>query len=182
MSEEKSYTETVPLAEGVSVTIQNSIITVKGAKGEVVKSFLHPKVDISVSADGVNFSVKKYSKSEKKIVNTFIAHLKNMFKGSMEGHSYKLKICSGHFPMNVSVKGNGMEVKNFIGEAVPRKLSFKEGVQVKMDGDIITVTGLSKELTGQTAASIEKLTRRNGFDRRIFQDGIYIIDKDGKTV
>jgi large subunit ribosomal protein L6 len=182
MSEEKGFTQTIPYTEGVSATVQDSIITVKGAKGEVSKSFLHPRVDITTDATGVTFSVKKFSKSEKKIVNTFIAHLKNMYKGSMEGHTYKLKICSGHFPMNVSVKGNAMEVKNFIGEAVPRHLEFKEGVDVKMDGDIITVTGLNKELTGQTAASIEKLTRRNGFDRRIFQDGIYIIEKDGKAI
>ncbi len=182
MTDDKSHTETVPFIEGVSATIADNIITVKGAKGEVVKSFLHPRIDVSISADGVTFAVQKYSKSEKKIVNTFIAHLKNMFRGSMEGHTYKLKICSGHFPMNVSIKGKEMEVKNFIGEAVPRKLSFRDDVEVKMDGDVITVTGLNKELTGQTAASIEKLTRRNGFDRRIFQDGIYIIEKDGKTV
>jgi large subunit ribosomal protein L6 len=179
---DNSYKESIAFPEGVSATIADSIITVKGKKGEVQKSFLHPKIEVSISDSGVDFSVAKYSKSEKKILNTFIAHLKNMFKGSMEGHEYKLKVCSGHFPMNVSVKGNALEVKNFIGEAVPRKLVFKEGVQVKLDGDIITVTGLNKELTGQAAASIEQLTRRNGFDRRIFQDGIYIIEKDGKEV
>ncbi|MCA9477532.1 MAG: 50S ribosomal protein L6 [Nanoarchaeota archaeon] len=179
---DNSYKETIPLPEGVSASFDESIVTVKGAKGEVSRSFLHPKIDVKVTADAVEFSVKRYSKAEKKMLNTFIAHLSNMFKGSMEGHEYKLKICSGHFPMNVSLKGNELEVKNFIGEAVPRKIAFKEGVEVKMDGDIITVKGLDKELTGQTAASIEKLTRRNGFDRRIFQDGIYIIEKDGKTV
>lgn len=177
-----SHNESIPFPEGVTATSVESVITVKGAKGEVTRNFLHPKIDISVSADAVTFKIEKFTKSEKKNLNTFIAHLKNMFKGSMEGHEYKLKICSGHFPMNVSVKGSEMEVKNFIGEAVPRKLKFKEGVTVKMNGDLLVVTGLDKEKTGQAAASIERLTRRVGFDRRIFQDGIYIIEKDGKEV
>ena len=177
-----SHNETISFPEGVTATIVDSMITVKGSKGEVTKSFLHPKIAVKVSPDGVTFDIVKFTKSEKKNLNSFIAHLKNMFKGSMEGHEYKLKICSGHFPMNVSVKGDTLEVKNFIGEAVPRKLKFKEGVSVKLDGEIITVTGLNKEHTSQAAASIEQLTRRNGFDRRIFQDGIYIINKDGKEV
>lgn len=181
MSEE-SFKETISLPEGVSASVQDSVVAIKGTKGEVVRSFLHPRVAVSVDNAGVSFETKKFSKVEKKIVHTFRAHLKNMIKGAMEGHTYKLKVCSGHFPMNVSVKGQEMEVKNFIGEAVPRKLSFKDGVTVKLDGNIITVSGMNKELTGQTAASIEKLTRRNGFDRRIFQDGIYIVEKDGKSV
>ena len=84
--------------------------------------------------------------------------------------------------MNVSLKGQNFEIKNFIGEAFPRKLVLKENVTVKIEGDSITVTGINKELVSQTAASIETLTRRNGFDKRRFQDGIYITVKDGKQL
>ena len=84
--------------------------------------------------------------------------------------------------MNVSVKGLKLVVKNFIGEAVPRTLLFKEGATVKVEGDIIIVTGINKEIVAQAAASVEQLTRRVGFDRRIFQDGIYIVEKDGKSL
>lgn len=181
--DEKAVTQTVSFPQGISATIEeNAVLVVTGAKGVVKRSFRHPKVSITVNAECVVFSAKKFAKNEKKIFNTFIAHVNNMFKGASGGHVYKLRVCSGHFPMNVSLKGNGMEVKNFIGEAVPRTLTFKEGVSVKLDGDIVTVEGIDKELTAQTAASIEKLTLRNGFDRRRFQDGIYIIEKDGKVL
>ena len=178
----KDVKETQTLPEGVSGSYANGTLTVKGSKGEVSRLLRNPKIVISVSGQDVVFDMKTFSKNEKKMARTFAAHIRNMIKGATEGHEYKLKICSGHFPMNVSVKGNQLEVKNFIGEAVPRKITFKPGVDVKLNGTEISVTGTDKELTAQAAASIEKLTRRNGFDRRIFQDGIYIVEKDGKKI
>jgi len=178
----KDYVENIELAEGVTASELQSVLTIKGEKGEVTRSFLYPTVKIKVEQKTVGFLVPKMTKTEKKIVKTFLAHVRNMVRGVTEGHVYKLKICSGHFPMNVSIKGNKLEIKNFIGEAVPRVLNFKEGVDVKVEGDTITVSGIDKELIAQSAANIENITRRNGFDRRVFQDGIYIIEKDGKLI
>lgn len=119
---------------------------------------------------------------EKKTLFTFKSHAKNMIKGCHEGYTYKLKVCSGHFPMAVSVKGVTFEIKNFIGEKVPRTIQLKKGADVKVEGDIITVTGHDKELVSQAAADIEQLSRRPGYDTRVFQDGIFIIEKDGKKI
>ena len=41
----------------------------------------------------------------------------------------------------------------------------------------MTITGIDKEQVGQTMANIEQATRVHGFDIRIFQDGIYLVDK-----
>ena len=84
--------------------------------------------------------------------------------------------------MNVSVNKNQIIIKNFIGERHPRTLTIKEGVTVKVEGDIINVESSDKELAGTAASDIEKLTKRTDFDGRIFQDGIYIINKDGKDI
>lgn len=174
--------EVVLLPENVTASASQGLLLLKGPKGEVKRNFIHPKVLVAVSAEGITLSVKNYTKAEKKVFNAFRAHIRNLIRGVTEGHEYKLKICSGHFPMNVSIKGNTIEIKNFIGEAVPRTMTINDGAQVKLDGDIITVSGINKEVVAQTAASIEKLTRRNGFDRRRFQDGIYITEKDGKKL
>jgi len=174
--------EIVNLPEGVTATVDTGLLTLTGPKGSTSKKLLHPRVVVSVSEEGVEFLAEKFGKNEKKLIKTFVAHVNNLIKGVTEGHEYKLKICSGHFPMNVSIKGNKLEVKNFIGESVPRTLTFKEGVDVKINGDIIDVKGINKELVSQAAASIEQLTRRPKFDKRIFQDGIYLINKDGKAI
>lgn len=169
----------VEIPEKVAVDIQNGVFTVKGPKGEVKRAFIFPKIKIMKDANNIVFTAMKPTKREKAAIYSTEAHLKNMFKGVLEGAVYTLKICSGHFPMKVSLKGTLLEVKNFMGETVPRTLIIKSGVEVKIAEPLITVTSPDKELAGQMAASIEQMTRRTSFDRRIFQDGIYITTKDG---
>lgn len=173
--------ETVDLPEGVSATSDNGIITVKGPKGEVVKAMKHPKVKIEVDGH-VIFSAEKATKREKTQIFTYRAHLRNMIAGVQEPYVYKVKICSGHFPMNVAINNGELQVKNFLGEKVPRVVKLKQGGDVKIDGEIITITSCDKEIAGQIAADFEQLTRVTNRDRRIFQDGLYIIEKAGNPI
>ena len=169
------------LPEGVSVKIDGTI-KLTGPQGEVEKKLTHPKIKISSEGNKITLESKKATKTEKKILNAFQAHLKNMLKGVTEKHVYKLKICSGHFPMNVSISNNEFLVKNFLGESVPRKLIIKPGAELKIEGSEIIITSTSKETAGQVAADIEQLTKVKNKDLRIFQDGIWIIEKDGKEL
>ncbi len=179
---EKEMIEKIAVPEGVEVKIEDGIVAVKGSKGECKKSLANPRITIVVKEREVVLSAKNATKREKTGMGSYIAHIKNMIKGVSEGHIYKLKICSGHFPMNVSVSGNQFIVKNFLGEKQPRTLNIKAGADVKVEGDIITVGSCDKELAGQAAAGIENLTKITNRDLRIFQDGIYITEKDGKPI
>ena len=162
--------------------MDGAIVTVKGPKGEHTRKIGSKRYDVKVEGQNVVFSAKNVTRKLKRLISVNATHVGNMARGVTEGHVYRLKICSGHFPMNVSVKGDVFEVKNFIGEAVPRTLKLKEGCTVKVEGEEITVESTSKELAGNQAAAIELLTRRPGFDSRVFQDGIYIVEKDGKVL
>lgn len=173
--------ETIPLPQGVTAKLSDGNLALKGPKGEVSRQCNVPLLQINVQGTDIVLSAKD-AKREKKLLFTYKAHIRNMCRGVTEGHVYKLRICAGHFPMNVTMKGNVIEIKNFIGEKVPRIATLSDKVSVKIDGKDIIVEGTDKELTAQAAASIEQLTRRVGFDRRIFQDGIYIIEKDGKQL
>lgn len=180
----KPIGEDIELPQDVEARIEDSIVSIKGAKGEVSRKLLHPLIRISPEQNKIRLEAKKNTKRERKMVGTFKAHIKNMIKGVTQGHVYKMKICSGHFPMSVSVVKDEFIVKNFFGERTPRRLKLKSGVSVKVDGDIITIESLDKELAGQTAGSIEELCKkkRSKFDKRIFQDGIFIINKNGKEI
>lgn len=182
MAEKKQLFANIELLEGCTVTKDKKVLTVKGPKGELKKRISDSNLILEQEANNIKLSYEKNNKENKKNLFSTKAHLKNMIEGVTKGFKYTLKICSGHFPMTVSMKNTTFEIKNFIGEVVPRRLEIKEGATVKVSGDIITVEGVDKEIAGQVAASIEKLTRRPGFDKRIFQDGIYITDKNGKNV
>lgn len=180
--EKKGIQEKLSLPNGCEFKQEKTKITVKGPKGEITRILPDKQISVAKKGEDLVISYEKSSKKEKKNLFTTRAHLKNMIKGVQEGFTYKLKICSGHFPMSVAIKNGVLEIKNFIGEKVPRTLKLKTGVDVKIEGDLITVYAVDKELAGLTAGAIEKLTRRPGFDKRIFQDGIYIIEKDGKKL
>ena len=178
----KEIKEELEILESVEVLRDGSILIVKGPKGEVRREINIPQTDIKIENGKIIFHAQKASKREYKLIKTYMAHLKNMMKGVKDGHEYKLKILSSHFPMQVSYKNNVLEIKNFIGEKYPRTMKVPEGVDLKIDGQLIILRGIDKELLGQTASRIELLTRRTGFDLRKFQDGIYIIEKDGKKI
>ncbi|MGV8168565.1 MAG: 50S ribosomal protein L6 [Candidatus Nanoarchaeia archaeon] len=180
--EKEGIQETIAFPSNCEFKQDKTIITIKGPKGEITRTLPDKQIKLIKQGEELIIKYEKSSKREKKNLFTTRAHLKNMVKGVQEGFTYKLKICSGHFPMSVAIKNNVLEIKNFIGEKVPRTLKLKQGADVKIEGDTITVHALDKELAGTTAGAIEKLTRRPGFDKRIFQDGIYITEKDGKKL
>jgi len=179
---EKDIAEKVSVPEGVEVKVERGTVAAKGPKGECKRRLADPKIAVSLKEKFVVISSKGKTKREKTRVGSYAAHIKNIIKGVSEGHIYKLKVCSGHFPMNAGVSGNQFVVKNFLGEKKPRTLNLREGVNVKVEGDIVTVQSCNKELAGQTAADIEMLTKVTNRDLRIFQDGIYITEKDGKPI
>ena len=114
------------------------------------------------------------------MINTITAHINNMVKGVQEKFEYKLKICFSHFPFSIEIKGDEAIIKNFLGEKIPRKLKISG--EVDINKDIITIKSVDKELAGQIAANFEQATRIKSKDKRVFQDGCYIISKDGRGV
>lgn len=172
----------IEMPDGVAAALNENFLSIKGSKGEVKRELKGHNISVKIDNKKILLESGRGTKEDKKIIGSLTAHIKNMVKGSLHGHIYTLKICSGHFPMNVSIAGNKLVVKNFLGEKVPRVLQLKNGAEVKVEGDLIHVTSASKEIAGQVAADIEQLTRRPGYDTRIFQDGCYIISKDGKEL
>lgn len=165
------------LPEGVTASLEGEILVVKGPQGENRRNFVYPTLKLNVEQGKVTLSSAKATKREKRMIGTYSAHIKNMVKGVQEKFGYELKVCSGHFPMNVTVSGNKFVIKNFLGEKHPREIEFPKDVEVKVNGDIVEVKSCSRELAGQVAARIEQMCRITDRDRRIFQDGVYIIKK-----
>jgi large subunit ribosomal protein L6 len=174
--------QTVTVPEGVSVIMQSHELKAKGPHGEISRIFNDPKVSVKVEGNSIVVVAKNASKKQKRIIATTKAHIKNMVNGVKNNNEYKLKICSSHFPMQVSLEGTTLIVKNYFGEKVPRKTSLPKDVKVQVQGDKITVTGPDIEKVGDAMSKIEQVCRITNRDRRRFQDGIFLIEKNGKAI
>ena len=174
--------EEIEIPEGVEVTVENNVVKVKGPKGELERELKYPGVKIFME-DGKVVIYKDFPRRKDiAIARTFKAHINNMIKGVTEGFTYKLKVVYSHFPITVKVQGDKVVIENFLGEKAPRLAQILPGVKVKVKGQEIVVEGIDKEKVGQTAANIEQATRITKWDRRVFQDGIYIVEKAGKPI
>ena len=179
----KKLYQTIEIPEGVEVSLdENNTLIVKGPEGENKRTFKILSLDFDKKDNTLVIGSEKATKVEKKYMNTIVAHIKNMIKGVQKKFEYKLKICFSHFPMTIDIKEREGTIKNFLGEKFPRKVKIPEKVEVKIEGEFITIISLDKELAGQTAANFEKATNIRKRDKRIFQDGIFIIEKNGKEI
>jgi len=165
------------IPQGINVEISGKKIVASYQNKKIEKEF---KVkNISLEKQGDKIVIKTLNDKRKTIAcaNTLLAHIRNIFKGLLEGFEYRLAIVHSHFPMNVSKKGNLIEIKNFLGEKNPRYVKILGDVDVQIKGKEIVVKGYNIWDVSQTAANLENATRVSARDRRIFQDGIYITHK-----
>lgn len=178
----KELFKEIEIPKGIEAKIDRNILIVKGLEGENKKRFSVEGLVFEEKDNKIIIGNKKATKKEKKMINTISSHIKNMIEGVQKKFEYKLKICFNHFPITVEVRDNEAIIKNFLGEKIPRRIKIKGGVEVEVDNGIITVKSSDKELAGQTAANFEKATRIRMKDRRVFQDGIFIINKAGREM
>jgi len=171
----KEIIEKIEIPEGIDVEISGDEIKIRKNGKEIARKYSGFK--IKKTGNELVLEEKKATKKVKKLIKTTKAHINNMLSGFGKKYVYKLQICTVHFPMNVSIKGNELIIKNFLGEVKERKAKILDGVDVKVEKEIITVESSDKEKAGQTAANMEKATRIRNRDRRVFQDGIFITEK-----
>jgi large subunit ribosomal protein L6 len=173
----KEIARQVEIPEGVAVTVDGSTVTVKGPKGEVTRQLCYPMIDITKEDSQLIVNSRLDRKQHRAMVGTLAAHINNMIAGVSRGFEYKMKVVYSHFPIQLKEASNELIISNFLGERKSRSAKILPGAKVEIGKDELTITGIDKELVGQTMANIEQATRVHGFDIRIFQDGIYLVDK-----
>ncbi|MCH1537561.1 MAG: 50S ribosomal protein L6 [Candidatus Poseidonia sp.] len=170
----------VTIPEGVTANIsEDGVVTITGPKGSLNRSFQSDVINLLEDGNGLIVRVDLPRRKQRALAGTWNAHLNNMVKGVTDGFTYNLKAFYSHFPMTMAVKGDTFTVNNYFGERVPRTAKILNNVDVKVSNKTeITVTGIDKEAVGQTAANIERCTTVKNRDRRVFQDGIYLLNKE----
>jgi large subunit ribosomal protein L6 len=172
----------VVIPSGVTASVDGNLVKVKGAKGEISRKFVLHDLTIEKRDDKIVVISPTPRKADKAKAGAIHAHINNMVASTTNGVLYKMKIVYSHFPMNVKVQGDKFVIDNFLGEKHPRKARILKNVTVEVKGQDVTLKGIDKDIVSQTAANIEQITKITNRDLRVFQDGIYITEKDGKPI
>merc|ERR1712039_425030 len=163
--------QSVTVPDEVDVSVKSRVVTVKGSRGTLVKSFKHLAVDISMP-DKKTVRVEKWfgKKKELAAVRTVCSHITNLINGVTKGYKYKMRAVYAHFPINCAITEGGslVEVRNFLGVKCESSKEQK---------DELLLTGNSLEAVSQSAALIQQSTTVKNKDIRKFLDGLYVSEK-----
>merc|ERR1712170_198617 len=183
----KSLLNTEKLAVPSTVTLECHArkIKVTGPRGSLTRDFKHAKVDIYVITEGEDkfIVVEKHFGAGKQLASlrTTISHIRNI-NGVTIGFCYKMRLVYAHFPINANIVGggDGIELRNFLGEKRVRKIDCMEGVKISRSTDVkdeLVLQGNNIESVSRTCALINQSCLVKNKDIRKFLDGIYISER-----
>jgi len=182
-------TRFLDIPDGVTVTCKARHVTVTGPRGKLERSFKHMQLEMQMVADGKKLRVDSWfaNRKELAVVRTVCSHVKNMMVGVTLGYLYKMRCVSAHFPINLVLGKDkkSIEIRNFLGEKIVRKVDCYPGVELKLSNDVkdqIEISGNNIEMVSLTAARIQQSTTVKKKDIRKFLDGIYVSEKTNITV
>lgn len=159
----------INIPSGVDVKVDGGIITVKGPKGELTQK-LHDHVFINIADNVVTVKVKDETKKEdKSLWGLFASLIINMIAGVTEGFSKELEINGVGFKATVAGKTLTLNV----GFSHPVEFATPDGIDIKVEGNKITITGIDKQLVGEVAAQIRKVKKPEPYKGK----GIKYIDE-----
>ena len=140
------------ISDGVSVIKDGLNVLVKGLKGELGWK-LNPAVDIEIENKTLFVKPVASSKSTAALWGTTRARIQNMIDGVTKGFEKKLEIEGIGY--RVSLDGQGLQF--LLGFSHPVRIVTPAGIQFKVEKNVITVSGIDKDLVGETAARIRRL-------------------------
>lgn len=168
----------INIPAGVTVSVALDSVSVKGPKGELNLS-LHPAV--TVAQEGTTLSVKvknEDDKHERALWGLFARLLNNLMIGVTEGFSKKLEVNGVGYKVAVS----GQKLTLHLGYSHPIDFLLPDGVKAEVEKNLITLSGIDKQLVGETAAKIRKLRKPEPYKGKgIKYEDEHIMRKAGKA-
>lgn len=144
--------KSVKIEDGVNVSIDGTTLAVHGPKGDLTEKIPYG-VNVTI-VDG-NVVVKKLSESHdlEKFAGLIRALVANMVTGVTKGFQKQLELTGVGYRARV----DGQNLVLNVGFAIPVTVAPKNGITIAVAENIITVSGISKQLVGDTAADIRRI-------------------------
>ena len=168
----------IVLPAGVELINNDNVVTVKGPKGELTREF---SKDIEIRVEGTEVTLHRPndSKEMKTIHGTTRALLNNMVIGVSEGFKKELEMRGVGY--RAQLQGNKLVLA--VGKSHPDEVEAPEGITFELPNPTtIVISGISKEVVGQTAAYVRSLRSPEPYKGKgIRYVGEYVRLKEGKT-
>lgn len=166
----------IEIPANTELTRSGATLTVKGAKGTISRDFMDT-VAITIAGTQVTFAPVKNDAFSRALWGTYASHVKNMIKGVNEGYEKKLILEGVGFKSDVA----GTTLNLALGFSHPVKVAIPEGLKVTAEKNIITVSGIDKDLVGQFTAKVRAMKKPEPYKGKGFRyDTETIRRKQGK--
>lgn len=165
------------IPEGVTCTIVDNTITVKGPKGELSYTF-DSAMTVTIEEGKLSVARANETKSVKSLHGTTNALISNMLTGVSKGFQKGLEAVGVGYKFSVA----GKKVTVNAGYSHPVEMTAPEGVSVEaVSNTEITVSGIDKQKVSEFAANIRKIRKPEPYKGKgIRYKGEYVRRKEGK--
>ena len=145
----------IDIPAGVTVSVADRVVTVKGAKGELTLTVAQP-IDVKVEDNQVVVTRPDDERASRALHGLTRTLINNDIIGVSQGYSKGLEIVGTGY--RVQQKGQSLELA--LGFSHPVTVEPPAGISFSVEGNNkITVSGISKQAVGECAANIRKIRK-----------------------
>ena len=167
----------VAIPAGVEVSVaEGNVVTVKGPKGTLERA-LPKEMEIKVEDGHVVVSRPNDLKKMKSLHGLTRSLIHNMVVGVSEGYTKELEVNG----VGYKAAKQGKKLVLSLGYSHPVEMEDPEGLESKVDGNKIVISGIDKEKVGEFAANVRKVRKPEPYKGKgVKYTGEYVRRKEGK--
>ncbi len=145
----------LPIPKGVDVVVDDKVVRAKGPKGALSLT-MHPRVSASITDGVLTVDVTDHEYVKDRALWGLTRRLiENMIVGVEKGYEKKLEVNGIGFKVSTA----GKILKLDVGFSHEVDFPIPEGVTITVEKNVITVTGIDKQLVGEIASQIRRVKK-----------------------
>ena len=161
----------INIPEDIKVSLADNVISFEGKLGKS-SSALPEGIKVDIQDNLLHFTGEN-----KAMLGTVYANVKNEIIGNTKGFEKKLELVGTGYKANVS----GKTLVLALGYSHDINFKIPEGIVIKVEKNLVTVTGTNKQLVGQVAAEIKSFRKPEPYKGKgVRYEGEKIYRKEGK--
>lgn len=168
----------VEVPSGVTITLEGTLMTVKGPKGEL-KRDLHPDMKINLEENVITVERPSDNKEHRALHGTTRSLISNMVEGVTKGYERALELIGVGYRATKS----GQKLVLNVGYSHPVEIVPEQGIEIEVPSNTkVIVKGIDKERVGALASNIRSVRLPEPYKGKgIRYEGEYVRRKEGKT-